>query len=672
MSKSETKDSINSWSFGASILALVMLAIAHCQMTRLFPAEVYQLTVFKEKIIPLSWEGRFLFRGLFIFAVAYGSMAISITFNKKQKEYGIWVFGFAAALLMIGYVPNYTWYNLFIYPFLPFILFLYAKHLPVIGFKRKRQEDHYNNYPKIDKKGGNTIKFPLQKERVKSIVDEKANFQMPLVLLEPDETTIIQAGTGKGKSRSCVSHYIESCIRNGWNVIIHDYKGNPYHEDHPELTKFALDAVQRTKQDYDLNVVGFTDALYTKRINIYDPAAVKNEQSIRSVNQALMYSLNKSWKKSQGDTFWKDNAMALVNGLTLAMREYRPRILTLPHLVAMSLTPVDHLIDAINNIPDMHIKVQFQSFINAFNMAKETAGSVISSTQIPLLALNDPVMFWTLSGTAADNDFFPLEFGKTNKPFILSVCNNDTQPIHSHGINPYLRAILSRLNSSMERPTALILDEFPRIYVDDIDAAIATVRSSGVKICIVIQTYKQLVQEFGAPYADNIMDLGQNKIYGGGSSVDSLRKFVDSYVPKYQDLEMSMNQTSNDDSSGLRTTDKKIVEVPDISGQEKFHWSGVLSTGDPNTFYNIPFKVNPLKMPDIKLPYMNKTLSSKLSEFQSMKKAGVRGEEPVTSEEAQAAYNQYVADLLEANRKKIFSEAEDFITDLRNGAIQTD
>ena len=259
--------------------------------------------------------------------------------------------------------------------------------MPSLKFKRKKREDFYNDYNKKDKANKTTIHFPLQKERIKSDLEEKANFTRPLVLLEPDETTLIQAGTGKGKSRSCVSHYIESCIRNGWNVIIHDYKGNPYHQDHPELTKFALDAVHRTGQDYDLNVVGFTDPLYTKRINIYDPAAIRDEQSIRSVNQALMYSLNKSWKKSNSDPFWKDNAMALVNGLTMAMKEYRPSILTLPHLVAMSLIKLDELIDAINNIPDMHIKVQFQAFINAYNMAKETAGSVISSTQIPLLAL---------------------------------------------------------------------------------------------------------------------------------------------------------------------------------------------------------------------------------------------------------------------------------------------
>ena len=212
--------------------------------------------------------------------------------------------------------------------------------------------------------------------------------------------------------------------------------------------------------------------------------------------------------------------------------------------------------------------------------------------------------------------------------------------------------------------------KFPRIYVDDIDAAIATVRSSGVKICIVIQTYQQLVQEFSQAYANNIVDLCQNKIYGGGSSVESLRKFVDSYVPKYQDLEMSMNQNANDDSTGIRTQDKKVVEVPEVAGQEKFHWSGILSTGEPNTFFNLPFKVNPLNMGDVQLPYMNRTLAKKLKEFKQMKKSSVSGDKPISDVEAKTAYNQYVDDILEENRKRIFSEAEDFINDLRNGVIQ--
>ena len=114
MSKSETRDSISSWALYAGISAFLMLAVAHMQMTRLYPEWVYDLTIFSEKILPLSWEMRYLWRFFFVFSAAYGSMAVSVSMQRKPKEYGIYVFGgVGAALLLIGYIPNWNWYKPF-------------------------------------------------------------------------------------------------------------------------------------------------------------------------------------------------------------------------------------------------------------------------------------------------------------------------------------------------------------------------------------------------------------------------------------------------------------------------------------------------------------------------------------------------------------------------------
>lgn len=663
----ESRDEIRNWSYGGIVVMLLFIVLLHLQVTRLLPESTKQLYILNEKLLPMSWNLRYMFRALFIFSCAYSSMATSIIF-RKPNPYGIYYFSIASVMLLYGYFPNLDWYNAFIFPLTPFVILFNAKHLPKLGFKLRRREDFYNHYQRLPAKG--SIEFPLQPKRLKSVVEEEADFTKPLVLRDPDETVIIEAGTGKGKSRGCISHYLESAIKNKWNVVIHEFKGNPHNPDHPELTKFALDAAKRHKVEYDFNVMGFTDAYYTKRFDIYDPYAIKNDQDIRSVNQSLMYSLNKSWAKDSGSTdpFWKDNTISLVNGVTLTAHKYRPSALTMPHLVAMMVRDTEELLDAFINVPDPYIKMYFQAFKNAYNDAKETAGSIISSTQIPLVNLNDSVMFWALSGKEGMNDFVPLNFNNDN-PFILSVCNNADLPIHTHGVNTYLKSILARLNTGTNRNTVLLLDEFDQIFLDGIDRSIATVRSAGTKIVIVLQTKKQLEDRFSKAYADKITDLGQNKIYGGGCSPSSAKDFVDGFVPKYQDLEQSLNQGS-DDSGGVRTADKKVVETPEIVGQEKFHFSGVLSTGDPATFFNLPFRVNKLDLKTVKLPPMNQQFHKKLLQFREMTKVGPDGGEvPVSEAEAMTSFNRYVNDTLEANRKRIFDEANQFIEDLKHGTL---
>ncbi len=669
MTVMESRNNIRQWTFGAILVTFLFITLLHLEVTRLIPEHFKGYYVLNDKLMPLAWEMRYLFRALFIFACAYGSMATSVV-NREINPNGIWYFALASLMLLYGYFPSLEWYNAFVFPITTFVVLLNAKHLPELGIKLKTREFYYNHYNRKQKRGG--VLFPLKGKRLKSVVEKEADFAKPLSIMEPDETLIVEAGTGKGKSRGCISHYIHSCIENGWNVVIHDFKGNPKNPKHPELTKFAMDSVKRTKQQYQLNVMGFTDPSFTKRGNIYDPFAIKNEQDVRSVNEALMFSLNKSWaKQSGGDSFWKDNAIALINGITLTTKFYRPELLTLPHLVAMGIRDTDEVIDAFMNVPEKHLSINFQAFKNAYNLAKETAGSIISSAQIPLVTLNDPVMFWALSGDSSmGDDFFTLDFN-SEVPFILSVCNNAMMPVHTHGVNTYLKSILARLNAGSNRPTALILDEFDQIYLDGIDRAIATVREVGTKIVIVLQAYKQLVDKMGAPYADKIMDLGQNRIIGGGASPESLKKFVDGFVPKYQDLEMNLSQSgSSEDTAGVRTADKKVVEVPDLVGQEKFHFSGAVSTGEPNTFFNLPFKVNTLDLESIKLPFMNKKLEAKYHQFASMTKVGPDGEElAITKEESTAAYEEYINLAMEDNRTRIFKEADEFIEDLKHGLI---
>lgn len=668
MQQEESKTEIRSFAFGGMLLTFFMIAYYHIWISELF----YELEIDVDNFIltKIIDKNIYALRAVFVFCSAYGSMSTMQAF-RQPKPHGIYFFILGSAMLLYGYFDNLLWYNAFIYPITPFVVMLNAKHLPVLNFKRKTLESFYNNYQKVYKPGG--IIYPLDKKRTKSKTELPIDLSKPLVELEPGETTLFEAGTGKGKSRAGLAHYITSLVNMGCSIVIHDFKGNPNNPDHPELTKFALDAIRKQKKyNYQVNMTNFTNPLYSNRVNVYDPAIILDEQDIKGVNQSIMYSLNKSWAKesSSTDPFWKSNTIALLDGVALTVKKYRPDLLTLPHLVAITIRDTDSITDAFLNVPDAYLRTQFQAFRNSYDLAKETAGSIISSTQIPLVAFNDSKMFWVLSGLKEHEDYFSLNLN-SDDPFILSICNNDDKPNHTHGVNTYLKTTLNRLKSKTKRPIGLVVDELDQIYIDGLDKAISVVRSAGTKIALVVQTYKQLEDKMGRAYADKIYDLAQNKIFGGGSSPDSVKRFVENYVPKYQDLELSVGESSGQSENfNQRTQDKKVVDVDDILTQEKFHFSGIFSTGQPNLFYNLPFKVNPLKMDELELPIISQMLNKKRSQFGDMTIINDEMEEvKVDSDQADSAYQGYIDQMLNDNRARIFKEADEFIEDLKNGKI---
>jgi hypothetical protein len=186
-----------------------------------------------------------------------------------------------------------------------------------------------------------------------------------------------------------------------------------------------------------------------------------------------------------------------------------------------------------------------------------------------------------------------------------------------------------------------------------------------------LQTYKQLEDKRGRTYAEKMYDLAQNKIFGRGSSVEMIKKFVENYIPKFKDFDYSLGESSgSNENYNMNTKDKPVVEATDILNQSKFHFSGVFSTGDPNMFYNLPIKPNSTVLEDMELPIISKRFNRIKTEFENMTKTNGLGEEvPVTEEESHSAYLGYIDAMLDENRDKIFQEADEFVADLKTGKL---
>ena len=60
----------------------------------------------------------------------------------------------------------------------------------------------------------------------------------------------------------------------------------------------------------------------------------------------------------------------------------------------------------------------------------------------------------------------------------------------------------------------MVFDEFPTIYLNNIDSLIATARSNKVATCLGIQDFSQLKKDYGKDQADVIMNITGNIISG--------------------------------------------------------------------------------------------------------------------------------------------------------------
>ena len=134
----------------------------------------------------------------------------------------------------------------------------------------------------------------------------------------------------------------------------------------------------------------------------------------------------------------------------------------------------------------------------------------IASARIPLGRLASPQLYWVMSG----NDF-TLDINSNEEPKVLCVGNNpERQAIYGAALGLYNARLVKLVNKKGKLKSSLVFDEFPTIYLNNIDSLIATARSNKVSTCLGVQDYSQLKKDYGKDQADVIMNITGNIISG--------------------------------------------------------------------------------------------------------------------------------------------------------------
>lgn len=121
----------------------------------------------------------------------------------------------------------------------------------------------------------------------------------------------------------------------------------------------------------------------------------------------------------------------------------------------------------------------------------------------------------------------------------------------------------------------MIFDEFPTIYLNNMDSLIATARSNKVATCLGIQDFSQLRKDYGREQADVIMNITGN-IISGQVTGDTAKQLSERFGKIMQDRE-SLSINSADTSISRSKQLESAVPASKISSLSSGEFVGVVA-----------------------------------------------------------------------------------------------
>lgn len=357
-------------------------------------------------------------------------------------------------------------------------------------------------------------------------------------IINPFRGILVPGTPGSGKSYFVIRHIITQHIAKGFSMFIYDFKFD-------DLTVIAYNARLKFRHLYAVEpkfyIINFDDLSRTHRCNPLDPAAMTDITDAAESARTILMGLNREWIKKQGD-FFVESPINFLTAVIWYLRKYNDgEFCTLPHVIEMIQTDYESLFTILRT--EKEIEVLINPFVSAFlNEAVDQLEGQIASAKISLAKLSSPQLYYVLSGSD-----FTLDINNPSDPKIVSMGNNP-QKIQTYGavLSLFVSRLIKQVNQKGKLKSSLVFDEFPTIYLNNIDSLIATARSNKVSTCLGIQDFSQLRKDYGREQADVIVNIVGN-IVSGQVSGDTAKQLSERFGKIMQDRE-SLSINSSDTS----------------------------------------------------------------------------------------------------------------------------
>lgn len=325
-------------------------------------------------------------------------------------------------------------------------------------------------------------------------------------IINPFRGLLVTGTPGAGKSWFVILPAMKQMIEKGYGMFIYDFK-------YPDLTKPAYNWMLEYAANYGAKPsfysINFDDLSASNRCNPLDPTSMFDITDATEASRIILLGLNREWIKKQGD-FFVESAINLLAAIIWYLRKYKEgKYCTLPHVLELMQAEYDDLFPILNSEPEIEVLVN--PFIQAYKSdVREQLDGQIASAKIALARLSSPQLYWVLSG----NDF-TLDINNPEAPKIVCIGNNpEKQGIYGAALSLYISRLIRIINKKERQKCALIFDEFPTIYFNNMDSLIATARSNRVATVLAMQDISQLRKDYGKEQADVIVNICGNVISG--------------------------------------------------------------------------------------------------------------------------------------------------------------
>nr|WP_314896963.1 conjugal transfer protein MobC [uncultured Flavobacterium sp.] len=390
-------------------------------------------------------------------------------------------------------------------------------------------------------------------------------------IINPFRALMVLGTPGSGKSYFVIRHVITQHIRKGFTMFIYDFKFD-------DLSKIAYNTWLKYKHLYpkppQFYVINFDDLTRTHRCNPLEPSAMSDITDASESARTILLGLNREWIKRQGD-FFVESPINFLSAIIWYLRKYKDgEFCTLPHVIELMQADYDSLFTLLRT--EKEIEVLINPFVNAYlNNVMDQLEGQIASAKIAMARLSSPQLYYVLSG----NDF-TLDINNPEEPKIVCMGNNP-QKIQIYGavLSLYVSRLVKLVNQKGKQKSSLIFDEFPTIYLNNMDSLIATARSNKVATCLGIQDFSQLRKDYGREQADVIMNITGN-IVSGQVTGDTAKQLSERFGKIMQDRE-SLSINSGDTSISRSKQLESAVPPSKISGLSSGEFVGMVAD-DPD------------------------------------------------------------------------------------------
>jgi hypothetical protein len=347
-------------------------------------------------------------------------------------------------------------------------------------------------------------------------------------IINPFRAVMVLGSPGSGKSYFVIRHVITQHIRKGFTMFVYDFKFD-------DLSRIVYNTWLKYKNKYPVEpqffVINFDDLTRTHRCNPLDHATMSDITDAAESARTILMGLNREWIKRQGD-FFVESPINFLTAIIWYLRKYKDgEFCTLPHVIELMQVDYDSLFTVLRT--EKEIDVLINPFVNAYlNDVMEQLEGQIAAAKVAMARLSSPQLYYVLSG----NDFM-LDINNPDRPKIVCMGNNP-QKIQIYGavLSLYVTRLIKLVNKKGKQKSSLVFDEFPTIYLNNMDSLIATARSNKVATCLGVQDFSQLRKDYGKEQADVIMNITGN-IVSGQVTGDTAKQLSERFGKIMQDRE---------------------------------------------------------------------------------------------------------------------------------------